>query len=314
MRQAIQVRPAQDAEVQLTIGRIRLFSLGAEAAEPYLLAARNMAPENPEVYECLAELAGIRGNDDEAATLYDEAAARGSQNYLAQFYPAMTRAKPFLGAVIPGDHVDSMITRELVQALKRAVAMRPALAPGYELIGGLMGTVGESQPSDFEVLQAGALMFPNRVLIRLGLMACDLNAGRHEAAEQSLVPLMGERMDDETRAYATKLEHRINGQRALAIAENLLAEGRVAETEAILPELLRFAYAGKEHQRLDRITRHVTVASLHERARTALARNDWSTVEVLLAQLKHESVPASLQAAHDRLMAEASNRPVQTGP
>lgn len=314
LRQAMQVRPAREADLQLAIGRIRLFSLGADAAEPNLRAAQNLAPDNPEVYECLAELAGVRGDEDELIRQYREAAAKGSRSYQAHYFPALGRAKPLMGAVASVDRPDPVLARELIEAMKRAVGLRPSLVTGYEVIGGLMGAVAEVMPGDREVLQAGARSFPNRAVIRVGMAACDLNAGRWDEAAQKLEALEGESLDEVSRMYAAKLTRLIRGREALAKAEALLTANKVDEAEALLPQLFQFQFNNQERRRLDLIANHIAVAGLHGRIRKVMERKDWSMVDILVEQLGRESVPAALEAAHKRLLDDVAGQRPKSGP
>lgn len=313
IRHAMTVRPADEADVQLAVGRIRLFSLGPEAAEPYFRAAERLAPDNPEVHECLAELAGVRGDEDELIRQFDAAAAKGSRSYQAYYFPALGRAKPLMGGVASVDRTDPAFVREQIEAMKRAIGLRASLVAGYEVIAGMMGSVDDVRPDDRAVLEAGAARFPDRGVIRVGLVACDLKSGNLDAANAGLEALEDAPLDDISRAYAAKLRLRIRSVQALAHAEAYLTAGNIDEAEALMPGLLTAQFTPTERQRLNQITNHIAVVSLHARVRRALDRKDWSMVEILVDQLARETIPTVLDAEHQRLLADVASRQPKAG-
>lgn len=306
--QGITMRPAADADVQLALGRVLLYSGGPEIASPYLQKALALAPENPEVHEALAELAGVRRDENEMIRRYEEAVAKGSCNYQAFLIPALGRAMPYLGGETSVSGFDPRQIRTCIESIKKAIRLKPGNLQAYQAVAGLMGSATDSAPDDLEILQAGDRLFPDRPALKAGIAACEIRAGRLDEAEAMLETLAANHDGSGVYQYAVKLQRRIKAIKMLARVEGLVAEGNFAEAEAIMPELRQYQFVNEERGRLVAINEQISIASLLTRLRRSLEEKNWDMVEILEQQLSDEAIPAALEAENKRLAAEIAAR------
>lgn len=295
--------PASAVDLDSALAFLLIKLARTDEAEVFLRRLQAQFPDDPRVYEGLAEVEQQRDNRVGMLHWYAMAAAKGSGHFLAHFYPQHDRVQSMIGGVAVIDRYDPLIVRQTVDSLKETIRLRPAFFPAYEALAGLVGSLAEISETDHAVLLEGVARFPAEPALRLGLVAYDLQHGRVVTAKRTLDELLPQLTGWSVR-YAGKLMQRVQTAVHLGWLEKHLAEGKYEEAGRLLASLNRLPMSPAERRHHEETSMRLSAANSIALLRRAIAARDWDLADLAVDQLKTVSIPDHLAPAYDTLVKE----------
>ncbi len=198
--QALAWRELSAAEICFRLGYELLRVGRPEAAEPYFVHTRELAPASALAVEGPGLLASERGKPAEAAAYLHEAILRGSSNFLVHFVYA--REKYRLTAKTPDNYspLAEPEAAEIRGELRKSLALMPFFAPAHHLLGFFELVQGENPAEARQHLQRAIQLEPENQAYVLTLAQAQFT--NPEEARRTLAPLRLPYVDKQVRAHA----------------------------------------------------------------------------------------------------------------
>jgi tetratricopeptide (TPR) repeat protein len=175
-----------------------------EAAEPYFVQARKLAPGSPLPCEGLGLLAARRGQHAEAVRLLRQARQLGPLNFLAHYIYA--REQFMLAADGPNVHpLQKEPAAEIRTALQKSLTLMPDFGPTHHLLGFFELVQGEDLTTAEKQIARAIQLEPENQSYLLTLAQVQLARSDPAAARRTLEPLRLPYVQPEVRAHAEEM-------------------------------------------------------------------------------------------------------------
>ncbi|HUR59807.1 MAG TPA: hypothetical protein VM029_18955 [Opitutaceae bacterium] len=174
----LKVGPATEADLELAKGSLLFGTRTAEAAEPYMWRAAQLAPEDPRAWEMLGHVALARKDFPAAFSALGRAAAAGSTSYLVYHNLAVSRLPEptFAGRLAPP--LDPREMDAAAEDYRQAIRLAPTHLPSYEGLAGLVYGMQTVDAGDADILQRGLQQSAQNTMIEVGIAAVEIRSGR----------------------------------------------------------------------------------------------------------------------------------------
>jgi len=201
---AFVTRAITPSEVCYRLGDELLHIGRLEAAKPYFLEARELAPASPLPYEGLGQLAAWGGKPEEAVRWLRQARQYGPLSFLGHFICAREQYLQAAGGERPR-RLEPATAAEIRAELQNSLALMPAFGPAHQLLGIFELLEGENLPGA-ETQIARAIQFePENEAYVLSLAQIQLAKRDPAAARRTLETLRFPYVQAEVRAHAEEM-------------------------------------------------------------------------------------------------------------
>jgi tetratricopeptide (TPR) repeat protein len=174
------VRTLPEAEAEVLQGSLLMRVGRGEQAEPYFTRARALDPDAPRLEESLGFLSLNRGQYEEAVAHLERAIQQDPANPLAHYYYAETLRRQVMeqGRPLPAE-----VARAMAEPLRRAIALRPAFARAYYLLGYAHLVTGDDLSEGMRLLRTAIDLVPPYRAAALTLASIQLKMRDYAAAK-----------------------------------------------------------------------------------------------------------------------------------
>lgn len=198
-------RPLTKAEIVLRLGNQLTRVQRLDEAEEYFAYAKELAPQNPVLFESLGLLADEKNELEKAAGYLEKAIQLKSNSFLVQYLYGKVK----LRALVEAKRGTREDTKPIRAALQRSVEMMPSFGPSHHLLG-VLEMVADGNPARAEQHVRRALEFePDNPIFSLTLARIQLTRSDKAGARETLKTVMRAAVEEKLRASAQDLLGRI---------------------------------------------------------------------------------------------------------
>jgi hypothetical protein len=195
-RPKLAIRPPAPHEVDVALGRVAICNGLRDLAKQHVARAVQLAPDRPEGFDLQALLADQDKDNATAVAAGERALALGSKDAWTLLCLGAARHRRDLDGDGRGP------TREVIDLYERAVNLRPDIQRAYGRIARLLPAVDAVTPDDAKFLLLGRRLFPDDVLIVLGLAVHADRSGDRAAAEKLFAQIPADKLTGDARKLA----------------------------------------------------------------------------------------------------------------
>lgn len=289
----LKVGRATPGDIELAKGSLLLGTQAVEVAEPYLLRAAQLTPEDPRAWELLGHIARERLDLPAAVSALNKAAAAGSTSYLVYHNLAVARMPESLIRGVQSPGIEPAEMDAAADYYRKAIRLATWHVPSYEGLAGLVYSMATFDPGDVELLERGLLESPGNILIEAGLAAGEIRSGRVEEGRARLAQVCARPVDasDASMKFARQVLAAETWKGEIAEIEGLARENRFAEVVAVADRALARGLEPEQQRVMADVRRRMI---------------DWGRVEQAIAQANQGEVAAARQAL-EALVAEGAH-------
>jgi hypothetical protein len=268
------------------------------------------SPADARGYEGLAAVAEMKGDLSLMAQRFCDAAAHGSDYYLAQYYAQLETVQSLSGREAVADGTDATLARKAVDAMKSIARTKPSLLVAYQSMAGLMGAVDNANTDDEAFLKSARENFPGDAMLEAGQAALELKAHRYATAKKRIDRIRaGEFAQGDVEAaarFARRLDLRLAAIVNLQWAGKFFANGRIPEARELLDHLQGAPLLPEERKNFETLRKAITTEETFAKARDALARRDFDLAVSCLGNLKVAELSPKAVETLNQLKSELS--------
>jgi tetratricopeptide (TPR) repeat protein len=181
---------ATRAEIELAQGSLLFAARGADAAEPHLKVAAELAPTEPRAWELLGYVALERKDFMGANTALSRAVSCGSASPLVFYNLGISRQAGTTNGAVENVRLDPKLMDTAAADFRRALELRPSHIASYEALAGMIYSMATFRPDDVALLRRGRALAGANPMIEVGIAAGEIRLG-HDADGRAALRRLG---------------------------------------------------------------------------------------------------------------------------
>lgn len=292
--------PATAVDVADALGRLALGGGRWDLAVTQARAAIAAAPDDPRGHEVLAMALKERGEAAESLVEFGRAVEHGSRDYQPYFEMAAAAHGAYVGGPVAVNLAPAE-ARKVANQYERAINLHPRFLPSYQNLAGVIGLAEPVSPQDRRFLEQGLRLYPDDLLVKIGLATLTRRDGDHAAASARLKQLIAAGAGSASaRAFAGRLDEAWELQDTNQQIAQLTKEKKFTEALALVDAWLARGATMAARAELTTIRGQLRGWILYSTIQQALDEKRWPDARRLLDEMAASDAPALVKLQTQR--------------